>query len=108
MQTAKSIAKYQKSGQAKDLQQARDMTKEEFRMNFQKMLWALDSKLTAKGYTMQQFQPWFSWDHNYAQEYADLTFSPAEVPAGCAYYVPGLDFGNVRLPLGKYSADCHR
>ena len=107
LQTAKSLERYQRSGNASDLQVARDMTCAEFRDNFLKMLWVLDAKLQEEGMEMAQFKPYFSWDHNRPQEYADLAFTAAALPAGMDY-VPGLDFKNVRMPLGKYSPDCHR
>jgi hypothetical protein len=57
--------------------------------------------------SMASFQPWFSFDHNFAQEYADLSFTADMLPPGCEY-VPGYDFTKVRVPLPKYSPDCHR
>lgn len=108
LQTAGSLQKFASSGNPAHLKEARDMTKQEFRDNFRKMLWALHGRLAEYGYDIQTFQPWFSWDHNFAQEYADLHFTAAEVPPGCMDYVPGLDFSKVRMPLPKYSPDCHR
>jgi hypothetical protein len=83
------------------------MTKEEFRWNFWKMLWALHGKLVQAHTSMHSFQPWFSFDHNFAQEYADLTFDMGCLPPGCGYVLNG-DYKNVRVPLPKYSPDCHR
>jgi hypothetical protein len=107
LQTARSITRYQSTQNHRDLKKAKDMTKAEFRDNFKQMLWALHKKLADCGISMQEFQPWFSWDHNFAQEYADLHFKPEEVPPGMDY-VTDLDFTNVRMPLPKYSPDCHR
>lgn len=107
LQTAKSINKFLSTMNPKDLKKAKDMTKVEFRDNFKQMLWVLHKKLSDYGTSMQEFQPWFSWDHNFAQEYADLHYEAEEVPPGMGY-VPGLDFNNVRMPLPKYSPDCHR
>lgn len=108
LQTAASLKKFASTGARRDLKKARDMTKEEFRDNFRTMLWALHDQLAEYHLSMQQFQPWFSWDHNFAQEYADLCFTAAEVPPGLDTYVPGLDFSKVRMPLPKYSPDCHK
>jgi len=108
LQTASSLKKYASTGNSNDLHAAKDMTKEEFRENFRRMLWVLHGKLEEYGLSMQEFQPWFSWDHNYAQEYADLRFAADQVPPGMASYVQDLDFKNVRMPLPKYSPDCHR
>ena len=54
------------------------MTKEEFRVNFVKMLWFLDKKLRDIGLTIQEFQPWFSFDHNFASLWA----STAQIATG--------------------------
>ena len=113
LQTARSITKFLSTLNPKDLQKAKDMTKDEFRDNFKQMLWKLHQKLTDHGISMQEFQPWFSWDHNFAQEYADLHYDPEEVPPGMGYVRDRsrsryLDFNNVRMPLPKYSPDCHR
>lgn len=107
LQTAVSKRKFARTQNPKDLQAAKDMTKEEFRWNFWKMLWALHYKLQQNGMSMASFQPWFSFDHNFAQDYADLRFTPGVLPPGCEY-VPGYDFTKVRVPLPKYSPDCHR
>ena len=107
LQTASSLKRYESTGNPTHLQEAKDMTREEFRENFRAMLWALHGILADYGYGMQDFQPWFSWDHNFAQEYADLHFRAVDVPPGMDY-VPGLDFSNIRMPLPKYSPDCHR
>jgi hypothetical protein len=72
-----------------------------------KMLWSVHYKLLQNGMSMASFQPWFSFDHNFAQEYADLSFTADMLPPGCEY-VPGYDFTKVRVPLPKYSPDCHR
>jgi hypothetical protein len=101
------LKRYESTGNPTLLQEAKDMTKEEFRENFRAMLWALHGILAYYGYGMQDFQPWFSWDRNFAQEYADLHFRAVDVPPGMDY-VPGLDFSKVRMPLPRYSPDCHR
>jgi hypothetical protein len=86
------------------------MTKIEFRANVHQMLWQVAARVN-----MAVFQPWFSFDNNYAQHHADLTFQPEQLPAGCDYMckpdeqgIPVWDIKNVRLPLPKYSPDCHR
>lgn len=107
LQTASSNRRYLASGDPSHLQEAKDMTSEEFRENFRRMLWVMHQKLADQGLSMQSFQPWFSWDHNYAQEYANLKFDPSMVPPGMEY-VSNLDFKNVRMPLPKYSPDVHR
>lgn len=111
LQTAGSQRKAQSTGDNSHLRAAKDMTSAEFRENFRRMLWEMHKQLDAQGLSMQDFMPWFSWDHNYAQEYANLEFDASEVPPGMGY-VPGqegkVDFKNVRMPLPKYSPDAHR
>jgi hypothetical protein len=86
------------------LEAAKDLTKEEFRDKLRRMMWHLEYQLQSKGSSIEAFRPLLSFDHNGAQEYADLEYKAGLLP-------PGLETTNLRRlfwPLPRYSPDCHR